>query len=144
MARKGDGLVKPSETWWLDFTHIRERYQVRLGRKISKTVAREIATVERGKALKQEAGIGKKRKDIAFNKASDEFLKWAKANKRPSTAAFYGFCLVSLSEHFGEMKLSQISQFSIEKYKQALLAAGFKVGVNRELSTLNRLFNLGI
>jgi hypothetical protein len=58
-------------------------HQVRLGRNISKTVARELAIVERAKALKQEAGIGaRKRKDISFDKAADEFLRWAEANHR--------------------------------------------------------------
>jgi hypothetical protein len=33
------------------------------------------------KALKQEAGIdGRKRKDISFDKAAEEFLRWAEAN----------------------------------------------------------------
>ena len=54
--------------------------------------------MERAKALKQEAGIGgKKRKDILFEKAAEEFLKWAQANKRPGTVDFYRYCLKSLA-----------------------------------------------
>jgi hypothetical protein len=37
-----------------------QRYQKRLGKNISRTVARELASVERAKVLKGEAGIGGK------------------------------------------------------------------------------------
>src|SRR5688572_2315919 len=86
MPRRGDGLVLRGKTWGLDFSHQGQRHQVRLGRNISRTVARELAVVERAKALKQEAGIGgKKRKDVLFDKAAEEFLKWAEANHRPKS-----------------------------------------------------------
>ena len=56
----------------LDFRHMGQRYQKRLGLDISRTVARELAAGERSKALRQDAGIGgKKRKDISFDKAAE-------------------------------------------------------------------------
>ena len=30
MPRRGDGLVRRGKTWWLDFTHKGERYQLTL------------------------------------------------------------------------------------------------------------------
>jgi len=76
--RRGDGLILRGKTWWLDFTHMGERHQSRLGKNVSRTVARELAAVERAKILKGEAGIGGKgRKDISFDKAVEEFIKWA-------------------------------------------------------------------
>jgi len=64
-------------------------------------VARELAQIERGKILKGEMGIGgRKPKDVSFDKAKEEFLTWAKADKRPGTAEFYGYCLQSLSRSF--------------------------------------------
>lgn len=72
------------KTSWLDFVHERRRHQVRRGKHISKTVARELATVHRAKVLKGEDGIGRrKRKHILFDRASTEFLNWAEANHRP-------------------------------------------------------------
>ena len=41
MARRGDGLVLRNKTWWLDFTFRGIRHQVRLGKGINRTVARE-------------------------------------------------------------------------------------------------------
>src|SRR5215831_12247704 len=50
------------------------RYQVRLGKGITRTVAREIAQVKRGEILKGEVGLGRKRADLGFDDAKDEFL----------------------------------------------------------------------
>src|SRR4030095_11371290 len=58
MARHGDGIYQRGKTWWLDFTHRGERHVVRLGKNISRTVAGELARVQRGAILKGEAGIG--------------------------------------------------------------------------------------
>jgi hypothetical protein len=72
MARRGDGIHLRGKTWWLDFR--------------PKTVTRELASVKWGAALKREVGIGgTKRRDLSFEKASELFLEWAKANKRPKT-----------------------------------------------------------
>jgi hypothetical protein len=43
MARRGDGIYLRSSTWWLDFRHEGQRHVVRLGKNISRTVARELA-----------------------------------------------------------------------------------------------------
>ena len=103
MARRGDGLVLRGKTWWLDFTHMGQRHQARLGKNISKTVAGELATVERGKILRGEAGIGgRKRKDITFDKAAEEFLKWSEANHRPRTTLNYRGFLDQLKKSFKE------------------------------------------
>ena len=58
MARRGDGIYRRGPTWWLDFTHRGDRHVVRLGRGITKTVARELAAVQRAAILRGEAGIG--------------------------------------------------------------------------------------
>jgi site-specific recombinase XerD len=141
MARSGDGLVLRGKTWWLDFTHQGQRHQLRLGREISKTVARELAAVQRAKVLKGEAGIGRRKcKDIAFDKASEEFLKWAEANKRPKTVSSYRDCIKQLKKSFGGKTLRDIHPFLIEKHKQRRLAAGVRVAVNRELTCLKEIF----
>jgi integrase len=142
MPRRGDGLVRRGKTWWLDFTHKGERYQLRLGRNISKTVAAELAKMERGKILTGESKIKEiERPDILFDDAVKEFLTWAHANKRPRTAEFYGWCFKALARSFAGMKLSAIHPFLIEKHKQVRISEGHRVAVNRELAALSSLFN---
>lgn len=144
MARKGDGIYRRGKVWRLDAWINGERYQLPLGKGISRTVALELASIERAKILKGEAGIGRKKKDIAFDDAAAEFITWAKANKRPKTAEGYESIVNRLKEFFGGKNLGDIHPFLIEKYKQKRLGEGAKVAVNRELSRLRTLINLCI
>ncbi len=125
----------------LDFRHQGKRYQVRLGSNITKTAARELAQVKRAAILKGEAGIGKKPKDIGFDKAAELFLQWTGANRKPKTLKCYTEFVSQLLKFFGGKNLSKIHPFLIEKYKRKRLNDGAKVAVNRELSCLKNIFN---
>jgi integrase len=144
MARKGDGIFKRGKVWRLDCYINGQRWQLPLGKGINRAAALEIATAKRAAILKGEVGIARKKKDIPFEKAAEEFLAWADANKRPKTASGYQSIINRLKESFGGKMLGEIHPFLIEKYKQKRLADGAKVGVNRELSRLRTLFNLCI
>jgi hypothetical protein len=52
MARRGDGIYQRGKTWYLDFTHEGRRHVTRLGKNITRTVAVELARVERAAVLK--------------------------------------------------------------------------------------------
>jgi integrase len=141
MARRGDGIYQRGPTWWLDFTHEGQRHIARLGKGINRTVAGEIAHVKRAAILKGEAGIGRKRADLLFDKAAEELLTWAKAEKRPKTATSYGENITQLKRSFAGRRLSEISAFTVEKHKRMRLDEGARVAPNRELSILRLLFN---
>jgi integrase len=141
MARRGDALYLRSRTWWLDFTHQGVRHAIRLGTNISRTVAKELASVKRGAILKGEVGIGRKKKDLSFDEARKKFEAWATASKKPGTAQAYKECLRRLAESFSGTRLSQISSFSIEAHKQRRIQAGARVRANRELAVLKSVFN---
>lgn len=142
MARRGDGIYQRGRTWWLDFVHRGARHVVRIGSNINRTVAKEIAQVERAKILRGEAGIGKKRKDLFFAEGRAVFLEWAETNKKPSTARFYSDRLAILAKTFEGKRLSEISASAIEDYKRAHVDGEHgRVAVNRDLSTLRALYN---
>jgi integrase len=143
MARRGDGIYQRGMTWWLDFTHRGERHVARLGKNISRTVAGELARVERAAVLKLEAGIGgPKRKDPLFDDAVKEFVAWARTNRKARTAADYEDLLERLKAGpFGGRRLGQIDELSIERHKRARVADGAPVAANRELAVLKSLFN---
>jgi integrase len=141
MARRGDGIYLRGRTWWLDFMHQGQRHVVRLGKGISRTVAGELARVQRGAVLKGEAGIGRKRADLTFDQAKAEFIKWAAASKRPRTVRTYTQCLEGLAKTFSGRRLSQLSAFDVERHKRARIDAGVRVMVNRELAVLRALYN---
>lgn len=141
MARRGDGIYSRRKTWWLDFRHDGKRHIVRLGKGINKTVARELAGIKRADILKGEAGISQKPKNMSFDKATEDFLSWAKANKRPKTVESYNYCVGQLKRSFGGKNLGQIQPFNIEKHKEMRIEEGAAVSANRELALLKALFN---
>jgi hypothetical protein len=55
MARRGDGIYARGGTWYLDFQHHGARYQVRLGKGIRRSVAKDLATAKRGEAPTHKA-----------------------------------------------------------------------------------------
>jgi integrase len=168
--RRGDGLYERGKgkltTWYLDCVVNGVRYQKRLGRGITRSVAGELARVERAAILKAEAGIGgQKRKDLSFKDAAKKFLAWAAAEKRPHTLRYYRQCLGQLEQTFGEKRLGEITPWALEAYRkrrsdgrqlterpegvsdaewqrrcrQAGRGAGIRV--NRELACLRALMN---
>jgi hypothetical protein len=142
MARRGDGIYLRGNTWWLDFVHQGKRTVLRIGKGISRTVAREIAQVKRGEILKGEAGIGpRKRKDPTWEQARDAFLEWAKTNKKPLTTKGYTGTLNRLTAVFANRRLSQLDAGTIERHKAARVAGGHPIAANRELALLRALFN---
>lgn len=138
MARKGDGLYLRGKVWYLDARINGQRVVTRLGKGISRSVAGELASVKRAAYLKQEAGIGVKRKDAEFSKVADLFMRWTESNKRPRTVRHYRLCVEQLKKTFGGSSLSAIKSFAIERHKHARKAA--PVRANRELETLRRIF----
>jgi integrase len=141
LARRGDGIYTRRRTWWLDFRHRGKRHVVRLGRGINKTVARELAGIKRAEILKGEAGISRKRTPLSFDKATEDFISWAKANKRPKTITSYRYCISQLKRSFGGKTLDQIQPFLIEKHKTMRVEEDAAVSANRELALLKTLFN---
>lgn len=168
MARRGDGLILKKKTWYLEARIGGVRYQKRLGKGITRKIALELSQVVRGQILKNEAGIGgKKRKDIGFDEASEKFLAWATAEKRPNTLRGYRKCLARLAQTFGGQRLGEISTWQLESYRQKRTAGvklteaerpagvsdanwarlrkqaqhGAPVRVNREVGLVKNLFN---
>ncbi|MCI0371433.1 MAG: site-specific integrase [candidate division NC10 bacterium] len=141
MARRGDGIYLRRRTWWLDFMHQGKRHYIRLGKNINRTAAGELARVQRAAILKGEAGIGRKRRDLPFEKAKEEFLAWAEANKRPKTMQGYRQCLKPLAQAFAGKRLGELHPFAIERYRRGRVEAGAPIASNRELAVLKALFN---
>jgi hypothetical protein len=132
MARRGDGIYLRGRTWWLDFMHRGQRHVVRLGKGINRTVAGELAQVQRAAILKAEAGIGgPKLKDPLFEDAAREFTAWADTNRKPRTAKDYREIVERLKGVFGGRRLRQIDELSIERHKRARGAGGAPVAANR-------------
>lgn len=166
MGRRGDGILLKGRSFYLDCRIGGKRFQQRLGKNISRKIACELAQVVRGQILKSEIGIGgKKKKDLSFTEASKRFTDWMISEKRPNTVRSYTGCLRVLAKTFGSKKLSEISTWQVDLFKQkrsggsALTErpdnltdidwarrcqqalAGAPIRVNREMAVLKMLFN---
>jgi integrase len=128
-------------SWYLDCRIDGARHAVKLGKGIKRTVVEEWGIIARSKILKGEAGIGKKKKDLPFKEARDEFEAWAEANKKPSAVNAYKECLRRLAESFGPRRLREIAPFHGEAHKQHRIQAGARIRANRELAVLKALFH---
>jgi hypothetical protein len=168
MARKGDGIFLRGKSWYLDCCINGVRHQKRLGKGIGRSVALELAQVQRAAILKNEAGIGTKRKDCSFDAAREKFLAWAKAEKRVTTIQSYRKCLDRLVESFRGKRLSEITAWQLEAYKKrrsegkqlterppfisdaewnrlcCQAERGAPIRANRELAVLKTLFNRAV
>jgi integrase len=143
VPRSGDGIRLQGKTWWLEFAHRGRRYFVKLGANINRTVAKEIAQVERAKILRGEAGIGRQRKDIGFKEARQQFEKWLEGNRKPNTVMTHKHALKHLAKTFDGKKLGQITTTDLERYKESRVnAEGLgKMAANLELAVLSSMIN---
>jgi integrase len=170
MSRRGDALYERGKgkikTWYLDIVIHGTRHQHRLGRGITRSVAQELAQVQRAAILKGEAGIGaKQKKDLIFSEARKRFEDGAKADKKPNTLRIYTACLDQLGKAFSGKRLSEITPWTLEAYKKRrgegtqlterprevsdaewnrrcrVAKRGAPVRANRELAVLKTLFN---
>ncbi len=142
MARQGSGVYDRGGSWWLDFRHQGQRHIVKIGANIKRSVAVELAGVQRVRILRGELGIGpKKRRDSLFETAKEEFLKWADTNKKPNTARCYRQYLEELEGSFRGKRLSQICRLDVERHKRTRIEAGARVRANREVSALKNFYN---
>jgi hypothetical protein len=107
MARnKAEGLcLRDGKTWYLDFRHNGERYVCRSGKNISKNAARELSTIKRSEIIKVVAGVKRKR-NITLEKAAEEFLKWAEANRKPTMLESHKECVKELLKSFRHKRVS--------------------------------------
>ena len=149
--RYNDGVYLRNSTWWLDCRINGTRYQFPLGKGVSRSVAAELAQVKRTAILRGEVGIGKKKKDITFEKASELFLEsveervelgdklGGKKGMRPSTLRGYKENVGALKKHFSGKKLSEIHPFLLKKYR--LKRKDSPIAFNREMSCLSSMVN---
>lgn len=141
MARQGSGLYLRGKVWMLDFRHQSTRHVIKIGKSISRSVAAEIANVKRAAILKGEAGIGRKRKDLAFEEARDRFLEAAEVSTKPRTLRVYKQHCVQLSKSFEGKRLGQITALDVERHKMMRAKSGARVCANREVACLRNIFN---
>jgi len=136
------GVYQRGNSWIIDFYYDGKRYTESVG-PVNRTVAKEKLVIRKREVIQGQ--YKPKVVQIAFDKFSEEYLKYAKANNRPSSHIRKVDAFKHLKKHFTGKRLLDITSFTIEKYKQDRKGEGAAPAtVNRELQSLRHLFNMAV
>src|ERR1051325_9724196 len=111
------------KSWYYDFIHKGQRYTGSFGA-VSRTVAKEELARKKAEVAEGRLNPAKTRKSPRFEAFAEEYLDWAKTNRKPETFRRLGFTISRLVSFFGQKKLSEITAWHIEQYKKARKDAG--------------------
>ncbi|MGE5444798.1 MAG: tyrosine-type recombinase/integrase, partial [Ignavibacteriales bacterium] len=111
--------------------------------KITRTQAEKALKARAGEIVQGKFNLEQTKKPVLFAKLIERYLEWAKTNHR----CYWRDEQVAkvLLRLFGGKLLSKIKSWDIERYKKDRKTQGRKPAtINRELTVLKRMFNLGI
>jgi integrase len=127
------------KSWYYDFVHKGQRYTGSFG-PVSRTVAKEEEHRKKTEVLEHRLNPAKARKSPRFDVFAEEYLEWAKTNRKPGTYRRLGFTVPRLVAFFGQKKLSELTAWQIEQYKKARKDAGISPStINLDLSVINAM-----
>ncbi len=131
--------------WFIDYYVNGRRKREVVGHvdKITRSLAEKALKARAGEIVQGKFNMEQTRKPVPFEKLGESYLEWAMTNHR----CYWRDEQVAkvLLKFFGGKFLSQIKSWDIERYKKDRKAQGRKPGtINRELTVLKRMFNLGI
>ncbi len=109
-------VYQRGKNWYIDFTFHGERVREMIGP--SRRGAQKV--IDKRKAEIAENKFLDKREDpeaLNFHDFAREYLKWAKANKKPSTYHGDIFRMRALDKEFGDHDMREITARQVERYK---------------------------
>jgi len=131
------GVYKVGNTWYIDYYCDGLRIRESVGP--MKTEAKAALEARKGEIRTGKFHL-KNEKQIFFEKFSNEYIKYAKVNKRSWRRDVAS--LKHLEPYFKGLSLSKITPKHIEDYKRNRLKKVKPATINRELALLSFMFNL--
>ena len=135
---------KAGLAYWIDYIHPMTGVRVRkpLPGVKTETEANRMRGLELADAVRGQHGIKPKAKPILFDSMVDEYLKWSKDNK--GSYATDGHRAGHLKEFFQGKLMSDLSPFSVEKYKSKRAKEVTKQTVNKEVIFGSQVFEKAV
>jgi len=134
------GIYKRGRVWWVDYFDQNHERMQESSRSTNRRDAESLLNIRKSEILR---GVFRRPVRITFGEFGERYMAHAKVNKR-----FWlrdEQLLGHLKKFFGtERQLSEITAADIEGYKMHRKASVSGSTVNREMSLLKRMFNLGI
>jgi len=139
------GVIVKGNRWYIDYyvNGTRKRESVGPIDKITRTMAEKALKSRIGEIVQGKFHLEQKKKPVQFKSLVEKYLIWAKDNhrsyKRDITIS------KSLEKFFKRKFIDSINSWHVEKYKSKRKSDGLSLSsINRELTVLKRIFNLGI
>jgi len=139
------GVFIKGKRWYSDHyvDGVRKRKSIGPADKLTRTEADKIHKVIVSEIVLGKYNIKPKKKPVLFDKLCEHYLDWAKTNHK----AYWRDEQVAkvLLKVFAGKLVTQINSWDVERYKKERKGLGRKPeAINRELTVLIRMFNLGI
>ncbi|MBI2485837.1 MAG: site-specific integrase [Deltaproteobacteria bacterium] len=140
------GVYQKGNRWYIDYylpEGRRKREVVGHTKKVSKTVAEKALKARIGEIVQGKFSLEKANKPALFDRLVERYLEYARDNHR----AYKRDVTISkvLLKFFNKILLGNITSWHVEKIKSHRKGEGKSLStINRELTVLKRVFNLGI
>lgn len=109
-------VYKRGNRWWIEYEHEGKRYRESAGR--TKRLAEQALSIRRAEIARGKFNIQSVKRTTTLEAFAKEYLAWAQVNLRTGST-FHARRLKPLLEAFGTYRLSAMTPFLIEQYKQA-------------------------
>lgn len=137
------GIYQRGDNWYIDFTFKGQRIRESIGpsrKGAEKVISKRKAEIAENKYL----DVRKDPDPITFHEFAVDYIKWVKANHKPSSWATDISIMRSLEEAFDNKNIHEITTWDIEKWKQKRKAEVKPSTVNRKLAVLKSFFSKAI
>ena len=137
----GDNLYVIKKSYWFVFTYKGKTHRESIGRvdEIPLTYARHVAGELKSRIIRGEY-IPLREENLTFKEIADKYLEWYKSSRpelRKRTLKEMERKIELLNSYFGNIEAVNVSEWTIENYKNRRLKEGVKPStINNELSTL--------
>jgi integrase len=133
-------LYKRKDVWYVDYTREGKRIRQRVGenRKLAEAV---LSKIKVSKVENRFLDVHNN-PDIDLNRLSNSYIKYARINKRTwmEDSRYVNNFLTYCKDN----KIEKITTLTIEEYKEELYNKVRQSSINKALSVLRRMFNLGM
>ena len=143
------GIFQKHGKYFIDFYADGKRVRECVG-KVSRRDAENALKARRGEVVQGRYQLQRKVVSPTFEAFVADFMEYSKSQKSSCSSAADQTRLFHLKPFFGRYRLNQISPFLVEKYiherRQSISRRGMSPAnatINRELSALKRMLNLG-
>ena len=143
--KKGDrGLYQRGKIWYIRFADSNGEIQRESSGSTNKTVAKQLLAVRKAEVAQGKFKKVQKQEKVLFKDYAQEFLRWAKVNKKYKSYLRYLTSIKQLIPFFGNRYMCDLKRKDIENYKAKRKEKVSAATINRDLACMKKMYNNAI